>query len=164
MGKDRAIDRTAALRLTRAMLLDETDHRLIAALRRNARAGLSDLAAELGLSRATVRSRLQRLLASGEIAGFTVITRTDLAPSPVRALTLVAIEGTGTDRAVARMLAMPAVQAVHSTTGRWDVIVELAADSLDALDQTVARIRKLDGVTSSETNLLMSSRRPTPAR
>lgn len=139
--------------------MDDTDLGLIAALRRNGRASLAELAAQLRLSRATVRARLARLTASGEIAGFTVLTRADLAQSPVRALMMVAIEGAGTDRAVARMLAMPAVQAVHSTTGRWDVIVDLATETLGALDDTLARIRRLEGVSSSETNLLMSTRR-----
>lgn len=139
--------------------MDDTDQRLIAALTRDGRAGLAELAAHLGISRATVRARLQRLQAQGEIAGFTVLTRADLADSPVRALMMVAIEGAGTDRAVARMLAMPAVKAVHSTTGRWDVIVALATESLAALDETLARIRRLEGVSSSETNLLMSTRR-----
>lgn len=139
--------------------MDDTDQRLIAALKRDGRAGLADLAGQLGLSRATVRARLARLIQSGQIAGFTVLTRADLADSPVRALMMVAIEGAGTDRAVARMLAMPAVQAVHSTTGRWDVIADLATDSLGALDETLARIRRLEGVSSSETNLLMSTRR-----
>lgn len=141
------------------MTLDDTDLHLIAALKRDGRAGFSDLAAQLGISRATVRSRLNRLLDSGEIAGFTALTHADLAESPVRALMMVAIEGAGTDRAVGRMLAMQAVQSVHSTTGRWDVIVELATDSLSALDDTLARIRRLDSVTSSETHLLMSTRR-----
>ena len=143
---------------------DTTDLRLLAALRRDGRAGLAQLAADLGLSRNTVRARLTRLTESGEIAGFTVLTRGDLAESPVRALMMVAIEGTGTDRAVGRMLAMPAVQAVHSTTGRWDVIVDLATDSLTHLDDTLARIRRLDAVTQSETNLLMSTRRATGGR
>lgn len=143
---------------------DPTDQRLIAALQRDGRAALADLASQLGLSRATVRSRLARLIASGEIAGFTALTRGDLADSPVRALMMVAIEGAGTERAVARMLALPAVQAVHSTTGRWDVIAELATDSLAALDDTLARIRRLDGVTNSETNLLMTTRRATAPR
>lgn len=138
---------------------DATDQRLIAALRRDGRAALSALAADLGLSRATVRARLGKLLESGEIQGFTVLTRSDLEESPVRALMMVAIDGPGTDRAVGRMLAMRAVQAVHSTSGRWDVIVELATDSLPHLDETLARIRKLDGVSQSETQLLMSTRR-----
>jgi len=140
-------------------MLDATDLRLLAALKRDGRAGLAQLAADLGLSRNTVRARLTKLTESGEIAGFTVLTRSDLAESPVRALMMVAIEGTGTDRAVGRMLAMPAVQAVHATSGRWDVIVELATDSLAHLDDTLARIRRLEAVTQSETNLLMSTRR-----
>ncbi|MCB1406910.1 MAG: Lrp/AsnC family transcriptional regulator [Rhodobacteraceae bacterium] len=146
------------------MPLDETDQNLIAALKRDGRAGISDLAAQLGVSRATVRSRLTRLLDSGEIAGFTALTSADLAESPVRALMMVAIEGTGTDRAVGRMLAMQAVRAVHATSGRWDVIVDLATDSLSALDETLARIRRLDSVTSSETHLLMSTRRAQRSR
>ncbi len=138
---------------------DETDLRLIAALRRDARMSLTGLAAKTGLSRATVRARLDRLVADGTIAGFTLVTRADLTESPVRALMSVAIEGAGTERVIARMLAMTAVQAVHTTTGRWDLIAEIATDSLSALDATLARIRQLDGVSSSETNLLMATRR-----
>jgi len=146
------------------MMLDPTDQRLIGALKRDGRAGLADLAAQLSLSRATVRARLARLMQTGEIAGFTALTRADLAESPVRALMMVAIDGAGTDRAVARMLTMPAVQAVHATTGRWDVIVDLATDSLTHLDDTLARIRRLDAVSQSETHLLMSTRRATAPR
>jgi DNA-binding Lrp family transcriptional regulator len=146
------------------MPLDKTDQTLIAALQRDGRAGLSDLAAQIGVSRATVRARLDRLVETGEIAGFTALTKSDLAESPVRALMMVAIEGTGTDRAVGRMLAMHSVRAVHSTNGRWDVIVDLATDSLTSLDDTLAKIRRLDSVSSSETQLLMSTKRAKPAR
>lgn len=144
--------------------LDETDQQILAALKRDGRKGLAALAADLGISRNTVRARMTRLIESGEIAGFTALTRGDLAESPVRALMMVAIEGPGTDRAVARMLAMPAVQAVHATSGRWDVIVDLATDSLTHLDETLSRIRKLEAVTQSETHLLMSTRRATSVR
>ncbi|MCA0204235.1 MAG: Lrp/AsnC family transcriptional regulator [Proteobacteria bacterium] len=144
--------------------LDATDQRIMAALKRDGRLGLAALAAELGISRNTARARLNRLVAAGEIAGFTALTRGDLAESPVRALMMVAIEGPGTDRAVGRMLAMPAVQAVHATSGRWDVIVDLATDSLTHLDETLSRIRKLEAVTQSETHLLMSTRRATSVR
>lgn len=146
------------------MILDETDTKLLAALHRNGRASVNELAAELGVTRATVRNRMNRLRESGEIAGFTVLTRTDLAQDPVRALMMVAIEGAGTDRVVGRMLAMRSVLAIHSTTGRWDVIAELGTDSLGVLDDTLARIRKLDGVTQSETHLLMSTRRAALSR
>lgn len=140
--------------------LDDIDIRLIAALRRDGRASISDLAGKLKLARATVRSRIERLMASGEIAGFTVLTRADVTAAPVRGLTMIGIEGRGTERIIAHLQGMPAVQAVHSTNGRWDLIVELATDTLQELDDTLVRIRRFEGITSSETNLLLSTRRP----
>jgi len=144
--------------------LDDIDIRLISELRRDGRASISDLAVKLKLARATVRSRIERLMASGEIAGFTVLTRADVTAAPVRGLTLIGIEGRGTERIIAHLQGMPAVQAVHSTNGRWDLIVELATDTLQELDDTLVRIRRFEGITSSETNLFLSSRRPSTRR
>lgn len=144
--------------------LDDTDIRLIAALRRDGRASISDLAGRLKIARATVRSRIERLVASGEIAGFSVLTRADVTAAPVRGLTLICIEGRGAERISAQLQGLPAVQAVHSTNGRWDLIIELATDTLQELDDTLVRIRKFDGITSSETNLILSSRRPATRR
>lgn len=139
--------------------MDETDHQLLAELRRDGRAALSDLADRLGLSRATVRARLERLTAKGEIVGFTVVTRGDISTAPVRALMMIGIEGRGGERIMARLGGLPQVQAVHSTNGRWDVIIELATQTLLDLDETIHRIRAIEGVTVSETNLLLSTRK-----
>jgi DNA-binding Lrp family transcriptional regulator len=139
--------------------MDETDARLIAELRRDGRAGLSDLAARLDLSRATVRTRMERLAARGEIAGFTVVTRADVTAAPVRGLTMIGIEGRGAERIMARLAGLPQVIAVHSTNGKWDLIAELGAQTLQELDAVIFRIREIDGVTSSETNLLLSTRK-----
>ena len=57
--------------------MNETDTAIIAALRHDARASLSDLAARLGVSRTTVRGRIERLRQKGEIVGFTVVMRQD---------------------------------------------------------------------------------------
>lgn len=72
---------------------------------------------------------------------------------------LIGIEGRGADRIMARLTAMAQVTAVHSTNGRWDLIVDLAAGSLSELDDVLRRIRDLDGVMTSETNLILSTRR-----
>lgn len=139
--------------------MDDTDQRLIAELRRDGRAALSDLAERLDLSRGTVRARMERLTARGEIAGFTVLTRGDVTAQPVRALMLIGIEGRGAERIMARLTGLPAVQAVHSTNGKWDLIAELGADTLQELDEVMFRIRNIDGVMTSETNLLLSTRK-----
>ncbi len=139
--------------------MDDLDQRLVAELRRDGRAGLSELAARLGVARATVRVRLERLRSKGEIAGFTVVTRAEIAAAPVRALMLIGIEGRGAERIMGRLAGLPAVQVVHPTNGKWDLIAELGAQTLAELDATIFRIREIEGVTTSETNLLLSTRR-----
>lgn len=139
--------------------MDDTDQRLIAELRRDGRAALSDLAERLSLSRATVRARMERLAARGEIAGFTVLTRGDVTAQPVRALMMIGIEGRGAERIMSRLTGIPAVQAVHSTNGKWDLIAELGSDTLQELDDVIFRVRNIEGVMTSETNLLLSTRK-----
>jgi DNA-binding Lrp family transcriptional regulator len=139
--------------------MDTTDERLISELRRDARQSLSDLAVGLGLSRTTVRARLERLRRSGDILGFTVITKGDVATAPVRGLTMLGIEGRGATRITRQLQGFPEVRAIHSTNGRWDLIVEIGTDTLEALDAVLARIRQLDGVSTSETSLILSTKR-----
>lgn len=139
--------------------MDDLDRALIVALQRDGRAGLSTLAQDLGVTRATVRVRLDGLRNRGEIAGFTVLTRADVAPHPVRGLMMLGIEGRGTERLMRALASLPEVQAVHSTNGSWDLIVEIGTETLVQFDEVLFRIRKLDGVTRSETNLLLSTRR-----
>lgn len=140
-------------------ILDETDQRLLAELRRDGRASFSELATRLDLSRATVRQRIERMTDRGDIAGFTVLTRSEVADAPVRALMMISIEGRGGPRILARLAGLPMVQAVHSTNGTWDLIAEISARTLQELDETIYRIRDIEGVIRSETNLLLSTRR-----
>ncbi|RLK10338.1 Lrp/AsnC family transcriptional regulator [Ruegeria conchae] len=139
--------------------MDELDNRLLNALHRDARASLSELAELLGVTRTTVRSRLQRLKQSGEIVGFTVVTRQGVSESPVRGLMMLGIEGRGTERIRSRLAAMRQVRAVHSTNGSWDLIAEIGTDTLDELDEVLFQIRRMEGITRSETNLLLSTRK-----
>lgn len=139
--------------------MDELDTRLMAALQRDARISLSELADHLGVTRTTVRARMGRLEQSGEIVGYTIVARKDIAQHPVRGLMMLGIEGRGTDRIRSRIGAMPQVRAIHSTNGSWDLILEIGTDTLEDLDQVLFSIRRLDGVTRSETNLLLSTRK-----
>lgn len=139
--------------------MDATDQKLIAALRHNARASLSDLAAQLGLSRTTVRARIERLQGRGDIVGFTVVLKADAQKDPVRGLMMIGIEGRGTDRILRQLQGLPEVRALHSTNGRWDVIAEIGTETLESFDAVLARIRRFDGVAHSETSLLLSTRK-----
>lgn len=141
--------------------MDKSDTLIIAELRRNSRISLSDLASIVGLSRVTVRTRLARLQSEGIIIGFTVVLAEDLQEHPVRGMMMLGIEGKGTDRISRALGGIGAVQAVHSTNGKWDLIVELGTQTLQDLDKVLAQIRKLDGVSISETNLLLATQMTT---
>ncbi len=140
--------------------LDETDRGLLAALRRDGRASVSELAAEFGLARATVRARIDRLVSRGEIIGFTVLTRSEAPPAAVRAVMMLAIEARATDRLIARLLSLPGVEQVHTTNGQWDLMAELAARDLAEIDDTILHARRIEGIQRTETSLQLSTRRP----
>jgi DNA-binding Lrp family transcriptional regulator len=54
---------------------------------------------------------------------------------------------------------MAAVTAVHSTNGNWDLIAEIGTAGLESFDAVLSAIRQIDGITRSQTNLLLTSRR-----
>lgn len=139
--------------------MDKVDSELIAALRRNGRESVSDLAMRLGVTRATVRSRLERLRTSGEILGFTAVLKSDSHDRPVRCMTLIEIEGKGIERITKALDGMPEVQTIHVTNGRWDLIIEMGTDTLADLDGALRRMRNIQGVANSETNLYLSTLR-----
>ncbi len=139
--------------------MDDTDKRLVAYLRRDGRAGISEIAAALNITRTTARNRLDRLKQSGEIVGFTVLTRSDAATHPVRGLMMLEVVGRGAEKVARTLTMIPQVQAVHSTNGVWDLIAEIGTETLEQFDQVLTDIRRNDGITKSETNLLLSTRR-----
>lgn len=139
--------------------MDDLDKRLIAHLRTDGRAGISELAATLGVTRTTARSRLERLQEDGEVIGFTVLTRSDAATHAVRGLMMLEIAGRGGEKAARVLTKIPAVQAVHSTNGIWDLIAEIGTETLEQFDRVLTEVRRIDGITKSETNLLLSTRR-----
>ncbi len=139
--------------------MDDTDRRLIACLRHDARRSISDLALELGLSRATVRARINRLERDRDILGYSVVVKGDADASPVRGIMMIEIEGRSTDQVIRALSGCPEITAIHTTNGRWDLLAEIGAPDLTALDTVLRRIRLLPAIRASETNLLLSTSR-----
>ncbi|MGF9564912.1 Lrp/AsnC family transcriptional regulator [Neorhizobium sp. JUb45] len=144
--------------------MDEFDHRLVTLLRHDARRSISDLAADLKTSRATVRARMEKLEKSGNIIGYTVILRADTVELPVRGIMMVEIEGRVADRVIQALGGFPEISEIHTTNGRWDLIVELGTATLADFDNVLRRVRLVPGITASETNLLLATPRSTKAR
>lgn len=138
------------------MALDDTDRELISLLRANARESVVALAQKLRLARATVQNRLQRLEANGTILGYTLRLKPEAAGGGVRALMNVAVEGHRAMEIIAKLRGHPDVAALYTTNGRWDIVAELRTDTLEAFDRTLNAIRRIEGIASTETSILLS--------
>jgi DNA-binding Lrp family transcriptional regulator len=139
--------------------MDDTDHKLLALLREDARTPVATLARKLAVARGTVQNRLTRLENDGTIVGYTVRLKPHVEEQRIRALMTVVVEGNRTEAVIKALRGEPAVSALHTTNGRWDIVAELRADSLEEFDRVLARIRLLDGISSTETSLLLSTRK-----
>ena len=137
--------------------MDDKDRQLLSLLRDDAWASVASLAKVLRVSRGTVQNRLSRLESDGTITGYTVRLKPQAEGHRIRAFMTVAVEGNRSAAVLSALRGDPAVSALHSTNGRWDMVVELQADSLEAFDSVLSRVRLLDGIANTETSLLLST-------
>lgn len=140
-------------------MLDDLDYRLIALLRSDSRTPVAVLARELGVNRSTVTARIDRLVDNGVIEGFTIRVSSDLEQDSVRGVMLVATETRRNHEVVHEIRGYPEIEQLHSTTGTWDLVIQLRCRNLSEFDLALERIRALDGVRSTQTSLLFSSLR-----
>lgn len=143
--------------MTTNATLDETDRRLIALLRSDARLPASSLAAELGVSRSTVQNRIERLKRDGLLLGFTVRLKPQAEPAPVRAITMIEVQGKAAEKVLKTLRGFPEIATLHTTNGRWDIVAELHSSDLEAFDKALNRLRLVEGIAHTETSLLLST-------
>ena len=139
--------------------MDETDHQLLSLLRQDARLTVAALAAKLKVSRGTVTNRIRRLEDSGTIVGYTVRLRPDVQHNQIIAWMSIAVDGNQTRAVIANLLGEPGVAALHDTNGRWDLLAELRAETLQELAQVLERIRLLKGISNTETSIHLETYR-----
>ncbi len=136
---------------------DATDRELIAVLKRDARTPVSVLAKILKVSRGTVQNRLDKLLQSGALLGFTIRVRDDFDPNSLRAIMMVEVSGKSTTQVIQRLRRIPEIERIHTTNGGWDLVAELSATNLSEFDRVLRDVRETNGVLNSETSILLST-------
>lgn len=137
--------------------MDDTDRELIGLLRDNARAPVVALAKKLRVARATVQNRLARLEQDGTIVGYTLRLKPAAEGPRVRAMMTVAVEGNRATEVLAQLRGHPNVVGLHTTNGRWDIVAEIRADTLEAFDLVLNGIRRISGIATTETSILLST-------
>lgn len=137
--------------------LDDTDRQLVALLRDDARMPVVALAKKLRVARATVQNRIARLEREGVIVGYTVRLRPDAEKHRIRAMMSIEVAGHHGDAVRRALRGHPNVTALHSTNGRWDLMAEVRADTLEAFDKVLGAIRSIEGISNTETSILLST-------
>lgn len=139
--------------------MDELDRNLLVLLRQNARTPAAALAKTLKVSRATVQNRIDRMRDRGDIFGFTLRGPAEGTGGQVRAIMSIAVEGRKGELVSRALCGLPEVEAVHATNGRWDLVAELTTRDLGGFSGVLDAVRLIDGVTATETSLLLATRR-----
>ncbi|BDX05996.1 Lrp/AsnC family transcriptional regulator [Planctobacterium marinum] len=137
--------------------LDQLDQALIAQLRVDGRASVAKLSDILGVSRGTVQNRLDKLLESGAVLGFTIRVNSDVDQDLVKAVMMVSVSGRSTTPVVQRLRGIPNVLKIHTTNGAWDLVLDIQASSLAEFDSVLHKVRDISGVLNSETSILLNS-------
>lgn len=134
------------------MDLDTLDQRIIMALEDDGRRPYREIARDLGVAEATVRSRVQRLTQSGWIR-ITAVGDPLKLGVPVAAITLIRTRAGRSQEAAEALTAVPNVRFVGSSFGSADIIIQTLHSSIGALHEFVSERlpREIPGVESTET-------------
>ena len=140
------------------MSIDATDRKILALLREDGRASTSQLGRKLGLSRTTVQSRIERLLARRVITGLTVSMGADQERHQIQAHVMITALPKLQARIQAALRALPEVRKLYATSGHHDLIAVVVAESVGEMDRLLDEIGGLEGVDRTVSSIVLSTR------
>jgi DNA-binding Lrp family transcriptional regulator len=136
--------------------IDALDARLIRAMCDTPRAGVMELARQLGVARGTVQARLDKLQQRGIISGFD--PDLDLRAMGYEVLAFVSLEiAQGRlDDVCAHLREIPEVLEVHTVTGPGDLHCRVVAHTNDHLQRVINRILETQGISRTATQIALT--------
>ncbi|MGI8625145.1 MAG: Lrp/AsnC family transcriptional regulator [Geodermatophilaceae bacterium] len=145
--------------------LQKVDRTLLAALVRDGRMSLTDLAEQVDLSVSAVHQRVRRLEKQGLITGYVAHVRPDLVGLPLTAfVSITPTDHSAPDDAPERLAHFEAIEACHSVAGEESYILKVRVASPEKLELLLQEIRAAAGV-STRTTVVLSTpyeHRPLP--
>jgi DNA-binding Lrp family transcriptional regulator len=137
--------------------LDDIDRAIVAQLLAGARATFAQIGAQVGLSAPAVKRRVDRLVRTGTVSGFTAIIDPRALGWNTEAYVEIYCHGkVSPDRLRDRLSAIPEVLSACTVSGAPDALLHVLARDVQHLEETLQRIRDLDDVTSTKTEFVLS--------
>jgi DNA-binding Lrp family transcriptional regulator len=142
--------------------VDTLDARLLRELDAAPRVGVLELSRRLGVARATVHARLDRLVAHGVISTFAPSLDPEALGFGVTAFATLEIrQGLGT-QVLEHLRRIPEVLEVHTITGQGDMLCRVVARSNDDLQDVLNRVTQFPEIVRTSTVIALSN--PVPYR
>jgi len=135
--------------------MDDTDRTIIGILKNDGRATYSYIGKRVNLSEGAIRKRIKALVDSGVIGRFTI--KVGLADG-AEAIALLSINPSYPTSDVSKLLRkFASVETVYEITGQYDIAVIISALDIVEVNECVEKIRRLDGVTNTNTMIILRS-------
>jgi DNA-binding Lrp family transcriptional regulator len=142
----------------RESIMDEMDRNILGLLGADARMSVATLARRLKVARSTIQARLERLETSGVIAGYTVKLGEGAREDRLRASVLLTIEPRTQAAILTRLKSIAEIERVFTTSGRFDLLMQIACPNTQVLDQVLDQIGAMTGVKGSESLIHLSTK------
>ncbi len=135
-------------------LLDDMDKRIVEILVKDARTPYTDIAKKLGVSEATVRKRVNKLIKEGIIKRFTV----EIGESGMKAIVLIKVKSGYNIPEIAKAISeMSNIVKACEVTGEYDVIAEVSSPDTSSLNDTIEDIRSMEGVSNTLSMVVLAT-------
>ncbi|MFG1627346.1 Lrp/AsnC family transcriptional regulator [Kribbella sp. NPDC049227] len=140
------------------MTIDETDRKLLAELQLNATQSYATLGQVVGMSAGATHERVRKLKAAGVIRRTAVEVDPAAVGQGVLAFVLLDADAWMGDEPTLRALEeIPAVQEAHIIAGPASVLVKVRTATTEDLQATLRALHQVDGVTSTQTIVVLES-------
>lgn len=134
------------------MELDEVDRAILAALRTDARESMTNLAAAVHVSRASVHARINRMTEAGVITGFTVRTDPVLEGLHASAYVSLSLEQASWQEVREQLSQIEEIEHIALVGGEFDVLLLVRArDNRDLRRVVLEEIQAIASVRTSRT-------------
>jgi DNA-binding Lrp family transcriptional regulator len=138
--------------------MDELDRNIVTLLGADARMSVATLARRLKVARSTIQARLERLESTGVIVGYTIRLGEAAREGRLRAAVLLTIEQRAQAAILTKLKAVPEVERAVTTSGRYDLLLQIAAPTTQVLDNVLDQIEAMTGVLTSESLIYLTTR------
>src|SRR5262249_35778316 len=112
-----------------SMQIDDTDRKILALLRENARAPSVELARRAGISRTTLQARMERLERAKIIAGYTIRGDSEHDRQAIRAHIMITAVPKLAPSVETALRKIPDVRTLHSVSGTFDMVAVAVTES-----------------------------------